>query len=492
MLAPSAHVDTFTRDNLPPARLWPPLIFDHPDVQYPERLNCAVELLDGTIATYGGDRRCLVDGDGAEWTYAELAARSNQIAHVLVDDIKLVPGNRVLLRAPNGPWLVAWFGRYTSDSELRERAATKPTDFPAVDTSADDVALLAFTSGTTGRPKATMHFHRDVLANADTFSRHVLRPQPTDLFTGSPPLGFTFGLGGLVVFPLRAGASSWLLPKGTPDVLLPAIARHRPTMLFTAPTAYRAMLHGFGEHDISSLRRCVSAGEPLPLSTWDAFHEATGLRIIDGIGSTEMLHIFISAADDEIRPGATGKAVPGYEAAVLDGTGEPVADGELGRLAVRGPTGCRYLADERQDEYVRFGWNLTGDTYIRDPDGYFWYQARNDDMIISAGFNIAGPEVEMALLRHRDVRECGVVGAPDPERTMVVKAFVVLEDGVVGDAGKVRELQEHCRREIASYKAPRLIEFLPELPRTSTGKVQRFRLREMAALVGSPALPPPA
>jgi len=541
MLAPSAHVDTFTRDNLPPAHLWPPLIFEHPDVQYPKRLNCAVELLDRTIATYGGDRRCLVDAEGDEWSYADLMRRSNQIAHVLVDDIRLVPGNRVLLRAPNSPWLVAWWlavlrmggvvvttmpqlrrtevrtvheiarinhsivdddliddlvaadiGKYTADTELRERVAGKPTDFPAVDTAADDVALLAFTSGTTGRPKATMHFHRDVLANADTFSRHILRPEPGDLFTGSPPLGFTFGLGGLVVFPLRAGAASLLLPKGTPDVLLPAIARHRPTVLFTAPTAYRAILSGLAEHDISSLRRCVSAGEPLPLSTWDAFHQATGLRIIDGIGTTEMLHIFISAADDDIRPGATGKPVPGYQAAVLAGFGKQVPDGELGRLAVRGPTGCRYLADERQDEYVRYGWNLTGDTYIRDEDGYFWYQAREDDMIISAGFNIAGPEVEMALMRHRDVRECGVVGVPDPERTMLVKAYVVLEDGVTGDAAKARELQEHCRREIASYKMPRLVEFIPALPRTSTGKVQRFRLREMAAAAPHPASPTPA
>jgi 2-aminobenzoate-CoA ligase len=534
MLAPSAHVDTFTRDNLPPAHLWPPLIFKHPDVRYPQRLNCAVELLDRTIAGHGPDRRCLVDADGTAWTYADLLRHTNQIAHVLVDDIRLVPGNRVLLRAPNSPWLVAWWlavlrmggvvvttmpqlrrteiatvhqiarvnhsivddeliddlvaadiGRYTSDTELRERAARKPTDFPALDTAADDVALLAFTSGTTGRPKATMHFHRDVLANADTFSRHVLRPRPDDLFTGSPPLGFTFGLGGLVVFPLRAGAASLLLPRGTPDALLPAIARHRPTVLFTAPTAYRAILHGLAGHDVSSLRRCVSAGEPLPLSTWDTFHRATGLRIIDGIGSTEMLHIFISAADDDIRPGATGLPVPGYEAAVLDGAGKPVPDGELGRLAVRGPTGCRYLADERQDEYVRYGWNLTGDTYIRDGDGYFWYQARDDDMIISAGYNIAGPEVEMALLRHRDVRECGVVGAPDPERTMVVKAFVVLETGVTGGAAKVHELQEHCRREIASYKMPRAIEFVPELPRTSTGKLQRFRLREMAMLTSA-------
>jgi 2-aminobenzoate-CoA ligase len=364
--------------------------------------------------------------------------------------------------------------------ELFERAAEQPADFADVDTAADDVALLAFTSGTTGRPKATMHFHRDVLANADTFSRHILKPTPEDLFTGSPPLGFTFGLGGLVVFPLRVGAASLLLEKGTPDVLLPAIERFRPTVLLTAPTAYRAMLGALADTDLSSLRRCVSAGEPLPLATWEAFHQATGVKVIDGIGSTEMLHIFISAADDDIRPGATGLPVPGYEAAVVDDEGRPVPDGELGRLAVRGPTGCRYLADDRQTVYVQHGWNLTGDTYRRDADGYFWYQARNDDMIISAGFNIAGPEVEMALLRHPDVLESAVVGAPDPDRTMIVKAYVVLKPGVEGDESKAAELQEHCKRVIAPYKMPRLIEFLPALPRTTTGKVQRFRLREMA------------
>jgi 2-aminobenzoate-CoA ligase len=348
-----------------------------------------------------------------------------------------------------------------------------------VETSADDVALLAFTSGTTGRPKATMHFHRDILANADTFSRHVLRPTPDDLFTGSPPLGFTFGLGGLVVFPMRVGAATLLLEKGTPDVLAPALAEHRPTVLFTAPTAYRALLATGA--DFSSLRRCVSAGEPLPLSTWEAWHEATGIKIVDGIGSTEMLHIFISAADDDIRPGSTGKPVPGYEACVLDDAGQPVPDGEIGRLAVRGPTGCRYLADARQKVYVQQGWNLTGDTYVRDADGYFWYQARNDDMIISAGFNIAGPEVEMALMRHPEVLECAVVGMPDPARTMSVHAYVVLRPGSTGSDALAEELRAFVREKIAPYKAPRSVEFIDMLPRTSTGKVQRFVLRELAA-----------
>ncbi|HEX6500903.1 MAG TPA: AMP-binding protein [Micromonosporaceae bacterium] len=526
-LTRSAHIDTFTRDHLPPADQWPVFVFDLPEVRYPERLNAASRLLDATIERYGADRLCLMSPT-ERWSYADVARRVNQVAHVLVDDLGLVPGNRVLLRAPNNPWLViCWLavlrmggvvvttmpllrsselrtiheiaridhslvddrfvtdlaaadiGAYTTFGDLAKRSADKDVDFAAVDTAADDVALLAFTSGTTGRPKATMHFHRDILANADTFARHVLKPRPDDLVTGSPPLGFTFGLGGLVVFPLYAGAASLLLEKGTPDVLEAALVEHRPTMLFTAPTAYRTLLADGA--DLSSLRRCVSAAEPLPKATWEAFHQATGLKIIDGIGSTEMLHIFISAADDDIRPGATGKPIPGYYATILDDDGNEVPDGQIGRLAVRGPTGCRYLDDERQKTYVQHGWNLTGDTYYRDEDGYFWYQARNDDMIISAGFNIAGPEVEAALLRHPEVVECAVVGVPDPQRTMTVKAYVVLRPGVLGDDAKVAELRDHCRREIASYKAPRAIEFIEALPRTSTGKVQRYVLREQAS-----------
>jgi 2-aminobenzoate-CoA ligase len=349
-----------------------------------------------------------------------------------------------------------------------------PTRFTAVDTAGDDVAMLAFTSGTTGRPKATMHFHRDLLAAADTFSRHVLRPTADDVFVGSPPIGFTFGLGGLVVFPMRVGAAMLLLERGTPDVLGPALGEYGATVLFTAPTAYRALLNTPGA-DFSTLRRCVSAGEPLSAATWQAFYDRTGVKIIDGIGSTEMLHIFISSADDDIKPGSTGRVVPGYEACVLDDDGNPVPDGTIGRLAVRGPTGCRYLSDERQAVYVQHGWNFTGDTYMRDEDGYFWYQARNDDMIISAGFNIAGPEVEMALMTHPDVLECAVVGAPDANRTMVVHAFVVLRPGATPTTA---ELQEHCRRTIAPYKMPRVVEFIDTLPRTNTGKVQRFRLRE--------------
>ena len=537
-LSPSAHVDSFARDHLPPPRQWPELIFDMPELAYPTRLNCAEELLEGTIARFGTDRPCLRAADGSVWTYEQVRDSANRIARVLTEDLGLVPGNRVLVRGPNNPVLAAtWFGvlraggvvvttmpllragelrtiaeicrptialcdaRFTDDlvkaeidglamttyggagaDDLTERMAAKPSDFQVVPTAADDVALLAFTSGTTGRPKATMHFHRDVLAIADTFSAHVLKPRPDDVFAGSPPLAFTFGLGGMVIFPLRAGASTLLLEKAAPPDLFGAVAAHRVTVLFTSPVAYRAALGLVAELDMSSLRRCVSAGEALPKTTWEAFHDATGLKIIDGIGSTELLHIFIGSADDEIRPGSTGRPVPGYRARIIDDTGAPVPDGELGRLAVIGPTGCRYLSDDRQQVYVVDGWNLTGDTYLRDSDGYFWYQARSDDMIISAGYNIAGPEVEDALLRHPDVLECGVIGVPDARRgTAVVTAYVVLRDGVPASAETVAVLQEHVKAEIAPYKYPRVIEFRDSLPRTNTGKLQRFRLREEAA-----------
>ncbi|GGZ98020.1 AMP-binding protein [Streptomyces bluensis] len=529
--APSAHADSFARDHLPPPDQWPELTFDLPELCYPARLNCAAELL----ATTDPGRPVFHTPSGVTWTYGELRARVDRIAHTLTTALGVVPGNRVLLRGPTTPWLAAcWlavlkagavavtvlaqarshelatmcriarvdlalcdvrsvddlaragvpglrittYGGDAPDDLLRLPAPDGP--FEAVDTAADDVALIAFTSGTTGRPKGCVHFHRDVLAIADTFSKHVLKPHHEDVFAGSPPLGFTFGLGGLVVFPLRAGASSLLLEQAGPRQLLPAIAEHRVSVLFTAPTAYRAMLEeldgtdGRARHDVSSLRRCVSAGENLPATTWRAWHERTGLRIINGIGATELLHIFISAADEHIRPGTTGVPVPGWHARVQDAGGSPVPDGEPGLLAVRGPVGCRYLADPRQRQYVRDGWNVTGDTYVREPDGYFRYVARADDMIISAGYNIAGPEVEDALLRHPDVVEAAVVGRPDEARGQVVVAYTVLRADAPRDAAALRTF---LKAELAPYKCPREIVFLDALPRTVTGKVQRFKLR---------------
>ena len=532
-IAPSAHVDTFTRENLPPRRQWPEFLFSLPELQYTPVLNCAAELLDRNVQAGNGDRRCIVT-DSETWTYSDLLATSNQVARALVDEMGLVPGNRVLLRGPNNPWLVAsWFGvikaggvavttmpllrsgeletmvdianvtmaicdhRFMEDlsaaapdgfqifayggsdeDDLTTVAATKHSNFKNVATAADDVCMLAFTSGTTGKPKATMHFHRDVLAIADTFSRHVLQPTQQDLFGASPPLAFTFGLGQSLVFPLRAGAAVYLLEQPAPPRQLEAIERHGITVLATAPTAYRAMVPDLGAARLTSLRACVSAGETLPQATWEAVHDACGIRIIDGIGSTEMLHIFLSAAGDDIRPGSTGRAVPGYVAEVQDADGRPVPDGELGRLAVKGPTGCRYLRGDRQGTYVQDGWNITGDVYVRDGDGYFHYQARADDMIISAGYNIAGPEVEEALLRHPAVAEAAVVGAPDQERGMIVKAVVVLREGAELGPEPAKTLQDFVKSQIAPYKYPRAIEFASELPRTATGKLQRFRLRE--------------
>ena len=529
----SAHVDTFTQENLPPRSQWPEFLFNLPELEYPSTLNCAEELLDRHVEAGNGDRRCTVT-DTETWTYSDLLARANQVAHVLVHDMGLVPGNRVLLRGPNNPWLVAsWFGvikaggvavatmpllrrreletmveiagvgmaicdhRFTEDLEaavpdgfqivtyggpgqddLTSIAAKQGSTFSNVATASDDVCMLAFTSGTTGKPKATMHFHRDVLAIADTFSRRVLQPTARDLFAASPPLAFTFGLGQSLVFPMRVGAAVYLLEQPSPARLLEAVERQGITVLATAPTAYRAMVPDLRSARISTLRACVSAGETLPEATWTAAHDACGIGIIDGIGSTEMLHIFISAAGSEIRPGTTGCAVPGYAVEVQDPEGRPVPDGELGRLAVKGPTGCRYLRGDRQATYVKDGWNITGDVYVRDADGYFHYQARADDMIISAGYNIAGPEVEEALLRHPAVAEAAVVGAPDAERGMIVKAVVVLRPGAELGPEPERALQDFVKSQIAPYKYPRAVEFVGELPRTPTGKLQRFRLRE--------------
>jgi 2-aminobenzoate-CoA ligase len=535
----TAHADTFARDNLPPASLQPEFRFDLPELHYPERVNCCVELLDNMVRRGFGDRPCLVSPTET-LTYAALLERVNRVANVLVRDLGMRSGNRVLLRGANNPMMAAAILavfkaggiavgtmpllrarelaypigkakiafalcdiRLSEEMEKAQTLATalertvywgsgaddalealmaKPgyDEFTACDTASDDVCLIAFTSGTTGEPKGTMHYHRDILAICDTYGRHVLRASAEDRFIGSPPLAFTFGLGGLLLFPLRVGAASVLLEKAPPDELVAAIGKFRASVCFTAPTAYRAMLGKLGQHDIVSLRKCVSAGEALPKATWDAWHEATGIKIMDGIGSTEMLHIFIGSPEDEIRPGATGRPVRGYEARVVDSEGRELPPGTMGQLAVRGPTGCRYLADLRQTKYVRAGWNITSDTYIMDADGYFWYQARSDDMIVSAGYNIGGPEVEAALLAHPAVAECGVVGAPDAERGQIVKAYVVLRAGYNPDVATTKALQEFVKAEIAPYKYPRAIEYLTSLPRTESGKLQRFQLRERA------------
>jgi len=536
----TAHLDTFARDNLPPRAQWPDFLFELPELKYPERMNCVVELLDHWVAAGGGDRPCLIS-PGEALTYAQLAERVNRIANVLTRRLGMVAGHRVLLRGPNSPMMVAaylavikaggvvvatmpllrakeiaypiakakirlalcdhrlaeemekaralagdlervvYWGGGAADALEALMATPGYETFVPCDTAGDDVCLIGFTSGTTGEPKGTMHFHRDMLATCDSYGRHVLCADAQDRFIGSPPLAVTFGLGGLVLFPLRVGAASILIEKASPDDLLAAIAKFGATVAFTAPTAYRAMLAKLAAHDVSSLRKCVSAGEALPKATFDAWLAATGIKILDGIGATEMLHIFIGSPEGEIRPGATGKPVPGYEARVVDAEGKEVAPNTIGRLAVRGPTGCRYLADKRQRQYVQDGWNITGDTYLMDADGYFWYQARSDDMIVSSGYNIAGPEVEAALLEHPAVAECGVVGAPDEERGQIVKAYVVLRPGHSGDAAATKSLQDHVKATIAPYKYPRTIEYVAQLPRTQTGKLQRFELRRMAA-----------
>jgi 2-aminobenzoate-CoA ligase len=534
----TAYLDTFANDKLPPREQWPELLFELDELAYPERINCAAELLDRMVAR-GHGAAPAIRGAHLTWTYAELLETVDRIAGVLRTGLKLVPGNRVLLRGANNPMmaacvLAAWKAGLVAvptmpllrarelgtiielarvdavlcalelraeldlacqglaapprvlsfnDSapcSLEGLMALSPPRFEAADTWAQDVCLLSFTSGTTGRPKGTMHFHRDVLAVCDCFPRSMLATTPADVFIGTPPLAFTFGLGGLLLFPLRYGASTVLLEKLTPDLLLAAIAEYRATVCFTAPTFYRQMVPLAARHDLSSLTRTVSAGEALPLQTRQAWQEATGLAMIDGIGSTEMLHIFISAAGDAIRPGATGRPIPGYRACILDEEGNPVGPGVTGRLAVKGPTGCRYLADPRQRDYVCKGWNLTGDAYQVDADGYYWFQARSDDMIISSGYNIAGPEVEDVLLQHPAVAECGVVGAPDPERGQVVLAFVVLRAGEQGGPAMAKALQDHVKQTVAPYKYPRRIEFRAALPRTETGKLQRFKLRQEA------------
>lgn len=536
----SAHVDTFPRDHLPPLDQWPDMIWDTvPELKaYPKRMNCAAELLDKQAAKYGN--RPVIHYNDEVWTYQHLLETANRIAHVLVDDLGIKPGNRVLLRAPNNPMYVAcWFAvmkvgavavatmplyRWRELTYMTEKAeielalcdwrlrdemeatlkeskklkracyfyqdgsdslealmASKPVTFQTLDTAWDDVCLIAFTSGTTGPAKGCMHFHRDVMAICDTFNRYVLKPNADDIFTGSPPLAFTFGLGALVTFPMHVGASTVLVEQYNPQKMLQTIQDKKVTVLFTAPTAYRAMTDMAKDYDISSLKKGVSAGETLPKATYLGWEEVSGVKLIDGLGGTEILHIFITSAGDDIRVGATGKPIPGYEAGIFDKDGNPVPPGTIGRLAIRGPVGCRYLDNpERQQAYVQNGWNFTGDAYLCDEDGYYWYQARADDMIISAGYNISGPEVESVLLLHPLVQDCAVVGAACPERGQIVKAFVVLRDKSKANAFTTKELQDFVKAEIAPYKYPRAIEFIDALPRTESGKVQRFVLRQQA------------
>ena len=537
----TAHLDSFARDNLPPLEQQPDFLFNLPELQFPAQLNCATELLDRHVAEGRGERLC-IRGPKHSWTYRDLWEHANRIAHVLVQDMGLVAGNRVLLHAPNTPMMVAcWFAIVKAggivvatmpllrakelkpileigaishalcDAALAEAvqgAAAQvpglrqvlyfntPVDdtsgigvearmqkhaplFDNVDTASDDTCLIGFTSGTTGIPKATMHFHRDVMAICLCWPRSVLKATQDDVFIGSPPLGFTFGLGGLVLFPMSIGASTVLLEKAGPPQLLEGIRDYGATVAFTAPTSYRTLAARGEEVRATKLRKCVSAGEALPAATRTLWREATGIELIDGIGATEMLHIFISADEAHARAGATGTVVPGYEAKVVDDDCNEVPPGTVGKLAVRGPTGCRYLNDKRQLAYVKNGWNLTGDAYLMDADGYFHYQSRTDDMIISAGYNIAAPEVEEGLLMHPAVAECAVIGVADAERGQIVKAYVVLRAGHTADAAMVRTLQDFVKQAIAPYKYPRAIEFLEQLPRTQSGKLQRFMLRSV-------------
>jgi len=540
-LGPSGHVDDFARRNLPPPEQWPELLLDRPEFQYPQYLNAAVELTDRIVERGMGDNIALI-GNGRQRTYKELADWSNRLAHALVENYGVKPGNRVLIRSGNNPALVAaWLaatkagavvvntmpmlragelskivdkaeialaltdsrtadelvacaktsrflkqvvnfdGTSNHDAELDRVALNKPVKFEAVKTGRDDVALLGFTSGTTGEPKATMHFHRDLLMIADGYAREVLKVTPDDIFVGSPPLAFTFGLGGLAIFPLRFGATATLLENAAPPEMVKIIETYKATICFTSPTAYRAMMAAMDKGaDLSSLRLAVSAGETLPAPVFEAWTRKTGKTILDGIGSTEMLHIFISNCQGDAAAGVTGYPVMGYEARIVDDEMKEVPNGTIGKLAVRGPTGCRYLADSRQSNYVRDGWNLTGDAFMRDEKGRFAFVARADDMIVSSGYNIAGPEVEAALLTHPAVAECGVVGAPDEARGMIVKAYVVVTANATADEALATALQEHVKREIAPYKYPRAIEFVTQLPKTETGKLRRFALRQMA------------
>lgn len=525
----TGHIDNFTRENLPPRDQWPWLNQAFIDANYAERINASYELIDKTIELVGPDKLAIIAADG-NYTYGQLLAKISQMANYF-ESIGVKPGNRILLRGPNSASLVIlWLAIlrvgavavttihlqranelekmlgvakvqyalidhrfmedwnlvsnfdgqtliYGGENDVFAKAAAFPTTHTACDTASDDVSILAFTSGSTGIPKATIHFHRDILAIADTFSKEILKPLHDDVFACSAPLAFTFGLGASVVFPFRVGATTLLLEGAPPPVLIEKVRENKVSVLFTAPTAYRAILKSTPNLDLPSLRRCVSAGEHLPESTWTSWFEATGLKIIDGIGATEMLHIFISASDEAIVPGMTGKVVPGYEAIIVNEDFDELPTGEIGFLAVRGPTGVRYLNDVRQNVYSVNGWNVTGDLYLQDANGYFKYQSRADDMIISSGYNIAAPEVENALLSHSAVAEVAVVGEPDEERGMLVVAYIVLQSDVAESTELIKELQDHVKQKIAPFKYPRRIVFVKSLPKTTTGKLQRFRLK---------------
>jgi 2-aminobenzoate-CoA ligase len=539
---PSAQIDRFVHDHLPPRAQWPELTHDLPELQLPPQINLVQALFDRAEAA-DHSQRPLLRSDERTLSYAQARAEVNRIANLLTDELGLVPGNRVLLRGGNSmamalAWLavvqaglvavasmpllrakelaaivakakpsaalceakladelqMAWRGEprcadlplllfntaNASPDSLEARAQAHSATATPCPTAASDIALLAFTSGTTGAPKAAVHNHGEVLAACETWPRHVLRASPDDIVVGSPPLAFTFGLGGLLIFPMWAGASVYFpsIPY-TPEAMVTLMNRVGATICYTAPTFYRQMAPFARQHGVGRLRMCVSAGEGLPDATRQLWKEASGIEMTDGIGATEMFHIFISAAPDDVRPGAIGRVVPGYTAQVVDDHGRTLAVGEVGRLAVKGPTGCRYLDDARQTTYVQDGWNYPGDAFRQDADGYFFYQARTDDMIITAGYNVAGPEVEAALMQHPAVSECGVVGRPDDERGMVIVAYVVLKPGEASNALQVKNLQDHVKHTLAPYKYPRDVIFLDALPHTGTGKLQRFALRSL-------------
>lgn len=530
------YQDNFAHDSLPDISLQPDYIWDLPQFRQPEMLNCVDRLLDDHIKNGNGDAICLRTFE-KNWTYRELYEKANQIAQVLIDDLGLQSGNRVLIRSANNPMMVAcWFGiikaggivvatmpllrakelttiiecaeishvlcdvhleseidqvhspfikrickfdgSENGTSELENLMLPKAKTFMNFHSKADSVALVGFTSGTTGLPKMTAHYHKDILNICEAFPQFSLQPTPDDIFTGSPPIGFTFGLGGLVLFPMYFGASTFLIEKPSPDLLLEAIQNHKISICFTAPTAWRIITSKVPDYDISSLRKCVSAGETLPLKVWQDWYDATGLKIIDGIGATEMLHIFISSNEENMRPGATGLPITGYEAKIIDAAGNELPANEPGRLAVRGITGCKYLnRPDKQREYVENGWNITGDVYKKDEDGYFWFIARGDDMIISSGYNIAAVEVESVLLTHEDILECAVVGLPDEERGMLVCAHVVLKEKNKASDEFSKAIQQWFKEVAAPYKYPRVIYFADLLPKTETGKIQRFKLK---------------